>query len=103
VHGQKQYKGRDTKETLLNFGRCLVHFAVDTDEVYMTTKLSEKSTFFLPFNKGFNHGKGNPPDAFGHKTNYLWNEVFTRKSIGNIIHSSVVLNNCTVLKVSPLH
>lgn len=88
-HGQKQYKNRDTKETLLNFGRCLVHFAVDTDEVYMTTKLAGNSTFFLPFNKGFHHGKGNPPDAFGHKTNYLWNEVFTRKSIGNIIQHFV--------------
>lgn len=89
VHGQKQYKERDTKETLLNFGRCLVHFAVDTDEAYMTTKLDGSSTFFLPFNKGFKHGKGNPPDAFGHKTNYLWNEVFTRKSIGNIIQHFV--------------
>jgi type I restriction enzyme R subunit len=89
VHGQKQYKQRDTKETLLNFGRCLVHFAVDTDEVYMTTKLDGNSTFFLPFNKGFNHGKGNPPDAFGHQTNYLWNEVFTRKSIANIIQHFV--------------
>jgi type I restriction enzyme R subunit len=89
VHGQKQYKERDTKETLLNFGRCLVHFAVDTDEAYMTTKLDSSSTFFLPFNKGFKHGKGNPPDAFGHKTNYLWNEVFTRKSIGNIIQHFV--------------
>ena len=88
-HGQKQYKNRDTKETLLNFGRCLVHFAVDTDEVYMTTKLAGNSTFFLPFNKGFHHGKGNPPDAFGHKTNYLWNEVFTQKSIGNIIQHFV--------------
>ncbi len=89
VHGKKQYKTRDTKEPLLQFGRCLVHFAVDTDEVFMTTKLDGGSTFFLPFNKGFNHGKGNPPDAFGHKTNYLWNDVFTRESIGNIIQHFV--------------
>ncbi len=88
-NGQNQYKKRDTKETLLNFGRCLVHFAVDTDEVYMTTKLDGNATFFLPFNKGFHHGQGNPPDAFGHKTNYLWNEIFTRKSIGNIIQHFV--------------
>jgi type I restriction enzyme R subunit len=89
VHGQKQYKSRDTKETLLNFGRCLVHFAVDTDEVYMTTKLNGKDTFFLPFNQGFNDGQGNPPNAFGYKTDYLWNDVFSRKSISNIIQHFV--------------
>ena len=61
-HGQKQYRqDRDTSQTLLQFGRCLVHMAVDTDEVYMTTKLAGGSTFFLPFNKGHNLGAGNPP------------------------------------------
>lgn len=51
-HGQKQYRDdRDATQPLLTFGRCLVHMAVDTDEVYMTTKLSGSSTFFLPFNK----------------------------------------------------
>jgi len=51
-HGQKQYRtGRDNHQPLLQFGRCLVHMAVDTDEVYMTTKLAGKSTFFLPFNR----------------------------------------------------
>ena len=58
VHGQKQYKqDRDPAQPLLNFGRCLVHMAVDTDEIYMTTKLAGSKTFFLPFNKGNNHGK----------------------------------------------
>jgi len=86
VHGQNQYKTqRDNKQPLLNFARCIAHFAVDTDEVYMTTKLEGKHTFFLPFNKGNNYGKGNPPNPFGHKTDYLWNEVFTRKSLANII------------------
>ncbi|WP_211116161.1 type I restriction endonuclease [Methylophaga sp. SB9B] len=48
-HGQKQYRDdRDAKQPLLNFGRCLVHMALDTDEVYMTTKLAGKSTFFCP-------------------------------------------------------
>ena len=52
VHGQNQYKfKRDNRQPLLRFARCLVHFAVDTDEVYMTTKLNGKDTFFLPFNK----------------------------------------------------
>ena len=90
VHGQNQYKfKRDITQPLLNFGRCIVHFAVDTDEVYMTTKLDGANTFFLPFNLGHNFGKGNPPNAFGHKTAYLWDEVLTRKSIANIIQHFV--------------
>lgn len=90
VHGQNQYKyKRDITQPLLNFGRCIVHLAVDTDEVYMTTKLNGPQTFFLPFNKGHNYGKGNPPNPFGHKTAYLWEEVFTRESIANIIQHFV--------------
>ncbi|WP_397362969.1 type I restriction endonuclease subunit R [Olleya sp. R77988] len=96
VHGQHQYKTqRDTKQPLLNFARCVVHFAVDTDEAYMTTKLNGKNTFFLPFNKGNKHGKGNPElpkGAIGHRTNYLWNEVFTRESLANIIQHFVRLD-----------
>ena len=92
-HGQKQYReDRDTSQPLLQFGRCLVHMAVDTDEVFMTTKLAGKSTFFLPFNKGHNHGQGNPPNMNGHKTAYLWEEVFTRKSLANIIQHFVRLD-----------
>lgn len=90
VHGIKQYKyDRDNKQPLLNFGRCLVHMAVDTDEVYMTTRLKGASTFFLPFNKGNNMGKGNPPNPFGHKTSYLWEEVFNKTSLANIIQHFV--------------
>jgi type I restriction enzyme R subunit len=90
VHGQNQFKfKRDITQPLLNFGRCIVHFAVDTDEVYMTTKLDGANTFFLPFNLGHNFGRGNPPNAFGHKTAYLWDEVLTRKSIANIIQHFV--------------
>jgi type I restriction enzyme R subunit len=90
VHGIKQYSTqRDIKQPLLNFGRCLVHFAVDTDEAYMTTRLNGKGTFFLPFNKGNDFGKGNPPNLNGHKTAYLWEEVFTRKSLANIIQHFV--------------
>ncbi|MFY8187876.1 MAG: type I restriction endonuclease subunit R [Flavobacterium sp.] len=90
VHGQNQYKfKRDITQLLLNFGRCIVHFAVDTDEVYMTTKLDGGNTFFLPFNLGHLHGKGNPPNPFGHKTSYLWDEVLTRESIANIIQHFV--------------
>ena len=92
-HGTKQYReDRDTAQPLLQFGRCLVHMAVDTDEVYMTTKLAGKATFFLPFNKGHNHGAGNPPNMSGHKTAYLWEEVFTRESLANIIQHFVRLD-----------
>ncbi len=93
VHGQNQYKfKRDITQPLLNFGRCIVHFAVDTDEVYMTTKLNGANTFFLPFNLGQREplfGKGNPPNPFGHKTAYLWDEIFTRTSVANIIQHFV--------------
>ncbi len=90
VHGQNQYKfERDINQTLLNFGRCIVHFAVDTDEVYMTTRLNGATTFFLPFNIGYNYGKGNPPVAFGHKTSYLWDDILTRRSVANIIQHFV--------------
>ena len=92
-HGQKQYReDRDTNQPLLNFGRCLVHMTVDTDEVYMTTKLAGKATFFLPFNKGHNLGQGNPPNPTGHKTAYLWEEVFTKESLANIIQHFVRLD-----------
>ncbi len=90
VHGQHQYKyKRDISQPLLNFGRCIVHFTVDTDEVYMTTKLNGADTYFLPFNLGNNFGKGNPINPFGHKTAYLWEEVLTRNSVANIIQHFV--------------
>ena len=90
VHGQNQYKTqRDATQPLLQFGRCVVHFAVDTEEIYMTTRLNGNSTYFLPFNIGHNHGAGNPPNPFGHKTAYLWEEVLTRQSLSNILQHFV--------------
>ena len=90
VHGQNQYRfKRDVSQPLLNFGRCIVHFAVDTDEVYMTTRLHGAGTFFLPFNLGHNFGKGNPPNPSGHKSSYLWEDIFKRESIANIIQHFV--------------
>ena len=90
VHGVNQYKHkRDITQPLLNFGRCIVHFAVDTDEIYMTTKLDGAKTFFLPFNLGNNDGKGNPPNAFGHKTSYFWQDILKRESLANIIQHFV--------------
>ncbi|UIJ38949.1 DEAD/DEAH box helicase family protein [Desulfobaculum bizertense] len=92
-HAKKQYcNDRDPKETLFQFRRCLVHFAVDPDLVFMTTKVDGAKTFFLPFNKGDKFGKGNPPNMLGHKTAYLWEEVLTRSSLTNIIeHFSKVV------------
>ncbi len=87
-HAKKQYRDdRDPKETLFQFRRCLVHFAVDPDEVWMTTKLDGKNTYFLPFNKGLpnGQGKGNPVNPNGHKSAYLWQEILTRHSLTNII------------------
>ncbi|MCK6610957.1 MAG: type I restriction endonuclease subunit R [Bacteroidia bacterium] len=90
VHGIKQYKkDRDIKQPLLQFGRCIVHFTVDTDEVYMCTKLDGDNSFFLPFNKGNNNGKGNPTNPFGHKTSFLWEEIFTKESLANIMQHFV--------------
>jgi len=91
-HGQKQYREkRDATQPLLQFGRALVHMAVDTDEVFMATKLAGPATFFLPFNKGHNNGEGNPPNPHGHKTAYLWEEVFLPRSLAGIIQHFVLL------------
>lgn len=90
-HGQKQYRERDASQPLMQFGRVLVHMTADTDEVWMATKLSGDSTYFLPFNKGHNEGAGNPPNPSGHKTAYLWEEVFQPKSLAGIIQHFVLL------------
>lgn len=75
---KRQYRfDRDPKNTTLS-RRALVHFAVDSQEVAMTTRLAGRSTPFLPFNQGHNGGKGNPPNPSGHRTAYLWEEVWER-------------------------
>jgi type I restriction enzyme R subunit len=84
----KQYKSdRDPKEKLFGFGRCMVHFAVDADLVYMATHLSGDKTFFLPFNKGNKDGAGNPLNPNGLKTDYLWKEILTKASLSNILEN----------------
>ena len=85
---------RDPNELLFKFKkRALVHFAVDTDEAYMTTRLEGKATRYLPFNLGYNKGAGNPPNPNGHKTAYLWEYVWTKDSwmdiIGAFLHLQV--------------
>ncbi|PKL23833.1 MAG: restriction endonuclease subunit R [Spirochaetae bacterium HGW-Spirochaetae-3] len=83
----QQYKNdRDPNDLLFSFRkRALVHFAVDCDEAYMTTRLSGTHTYFLPFNKGCNNGKGNPDNPTGYKTAYLWEEVLARDSLMDIL------------------
>lgn len=86
----QQYKyDREPRELLFHFGRCLVHFAVDDQEVKMCSHLQGKHSWFLPFNKGYKDGAGNPPiegDA-GIKTEYLWKEILTRDSLTDIIEN----------------
>ena len=83
-----QYKNdRDPRELLFGFGRCMVHFAVDENEVKMCTKLDGKKSWFLPFNKGYNDGAGNPPNQNGIKTDYLWKDIFTKDELANIIEN----------------
>jgi len=85
-HAIKQYQyDRNSRETLFNFERCLVHFAVDTELIYMTTKLADAKTWFLPFNKGYNGGAGNPPSEDGVRTTYLWEEVLTKPQLSHLI------------------
>lgn len=87
-NAKKQYMyDRDPKELIFEFKkRALVHFAVDTDLIFMTTQLKGKDTFFLPFNKGDNNGAGNPVNPNGgYKTDYLWTEILTKDSLLDII------------------
>jgi type I restriction enzyme, R subunit len=84
----QQYKrDRDPRERLFEFGRCVVHFAVDDSEVQMCTVLRGKGSWFLPFNKGHNDGAGNPPNPHGLKTDYLWREVLTPAGLTNILEN----------------
>ena len=85
-HAVRQYKyDRNPKELLFTFKqRALVHFAVDPDNVYMTTRLNGGSTVFLPFNRGNSGGAGNPTSE-GYKTAYLWEEVLESDSLLEII------------------
>lgn len=92
-NAKKQYATtRDNKELLFAFKkRCLVHFAVDPDEVFMTSKIDAERTYWLPFNKGCNRGKGNPQNPEGYKTAYLWEEILTKDSLLDILYRFVHL------------
>ncbi|MBU8934899.1 MAG: type I restriction endonuclease subunit R [candidate division Zixibacteria bacterium] len=84
----QQYKrDRSPKELLFQFGRCMVHFAIDDQEVRMCTHLQGRDSWFLPFNKGFHDGAGNPPNPHGLKTAYLWEQVLTKTELTDIIEN----------------
>jgi len=92
-NGIRQYKNdRDSKEKLFSFGRCMVHFAADTESVFMCSHLKDKNSDFLPFNKGLNDGNplppfgaGNPVNKDGLRTHYLWEQILSKDSLSNII------------------
>ena len=87
AHAIRQYEDeRDERDLLFSFKkRALVNFAVDPDEVWMTTRLRGKETDFLPFNRGNNHGAGNAPVEGNWKTHYLWDEVLEADSLLEIL------------------
>lgn len=89
-HAKRQYMtDRDPREKLFSFKRCVAHFAVDTSEVYVTAELKEERTFFLPFNKGFENGAGNPSVEGKHKTHYLWEDAWAPEALADILQSFV--------------
>ena len=87
---KRQYKrDRDPREPLFSYNRCLAHFAVDTEEVYMTTELEGEDTQFLPFNKGHNKGAGNPPNPEGYKTDYFWKYLLSKDSVLDLVENFI--------------
>jgi type I restriction enzyme R subunit len=78
---------RDPKDLLFQFKRCMVHFALDDARVKFCTQLAGKSSWFLPFDKGYNDGAGNPPNSNGIMTDYLWKSIFTKRELANIIEN----------------
>ena len=99
-HAKKQYKDtRDPKELLFSFKkRALVHFSVDSDEVYMATKLEGSKTFWLPFNQGNGNGKGNPINTSGdYRTAYLWNYILQKDSWLQILQQFIHLQTEEVI------
>ena len=84
----EQYKrDRDPREKLFEFGRCMAHFAVDDAQVQFCPQLKGKTSWFLSFNKGWNDGAGNPPNPAGLKTDYLWKDILTPRSLTDIIEN----------------
>ena len=84
----QQYKrDRDPRERLFEFGRCVVHFALDDQEIRMSTHLQGKASWFLPFNLGWNDGAGNPPNPHGLKTDFLWKRILTLAGLTDVLEN----------------
>ena len=84
----RQYKeDRDPRHVLFSFKRCAAHFAVDDASIQFCTKLSGKNSWFLPFNRGYNDGAGNPPNPNGLMTDYLWKNILTKGMLSRIIEN----------------
>lgn len=84
----EQYKtDRSPRDLLFKFMRCIVHFAVDDQTVAFCTKLDGKKSWFLPFNKGYRDGAGNPPNPDGIMTDYLWKDILTKQKLSRIIEN----------------
>jgi len=84
---QQYVRDRDPREKLFEFGRCAAHFAVDEHEVQFSTHLRGKDSWFLPFNRGWKDGAGNPPNPDGLKTAYLWKQILTRDGLTDILEN----------------
>ena len=85
-HAIRQYQNdRDPREKLFAFKRCVAHFAMDTSEAFVTTELKNERTFFLPFNKGFELGAGNPPVEKKHRTHYVWENLWAPDSLADLL------------------
>lgn len=84
----EQYKtDRDPRELLFQFKRCMAHFAVDDARVKFCTRLDGKSSWFLPFDKGYKDGAGNPPNPNGIMTEYLWKDILSKNKLCRIIEN----------------
>lgn len=84
----QQYRDdRDPRDLLFSFKRCMVHFAVDDACIKFCTKLAGKDSWFLPFNKGYKDGAGNPPNPNGMMTDYLWKDILTKAKLTRIIEN----------------
>lgn len=84
---QQYQKDRNPKELLFSFKKCLAHVALDENEVYFTTELKGKDTFFMPFNKGNNGGAGNPVNPEGVRSDYFWKEFLKKEKVSKIVES----------------
>ncbi|WP_312099793.1 type I restriction endonuclease subunit R [Corynebacterium dentalis] len=84
---QQYQRDRDPREPLFAFGRTIAHFALDDQRARFCTDLKGSSSWFLPFDRGFNDGAGNPPNPDGVKTDYLWRHVLSPESLAGIIEN----------------